>query len=312
MVKAIVVNKFGGPEAMEYGDFKDPVPGTDQSLVDVRMVGVNYADTYQVENSYFYFLNQYAPMVPGVEASFILDNKRFIGFTDSGAYAEKAIVHKKKMFEIPDGVLEDEALAALSQGSTAYGLVNYACEIKKGDLVLINGASSGLAIILIQLCKMAGADVIAVTSNEKKIEFIKTLNVDFTCINSFDEINKLLDSIGRKPDLIMDSYGGKSFMQYYKMLSDTGHICTYGASAREGLPSPAKEIGSLKTSSIFWGTKEFSDRDKLSKAVYFILDLIKNKKIKIAIEDKMELKDARKVHEKIRARNTIGKIVLTV
>jgi NADPH2:quinone reductase len=311
-MKAIVINKFGGPEVIEYGDFKDPIPGTDQFLVDVKMVGVNYADTYQIENSYFYFMAASTPMVPGVEASFVMDNKNFVGFTESGSYAEKATVHKRKMFEVPDGISEEEALAALSQGTTAYGLVNYACKIKRGDLVLINGASSGLSIILIQLCKMIGAEVIAVTSSEKKIEFVKNLNVDFACLNNFDEIEKLIASIGRKPDFIMDSYGGRSFMKYYNILSDQGHICTYGASAREGLPPAVKEAGSLKTASIFWGTKEFSDRDKLSQAVYYIFDLIKTKKIKITVGDKMELKDAKAMHEKMRNRDTIGKNVLVV
>ncbi len=311
-MKAIVVNKFGGPDVMEYTDFPEPVASKDQFLVDVRMVGVNYADTYQIENSYFYLAKSGPPIVPGVEASFAIDNKIFVGFTDSGSYAEKAIVHKKKMFEVPDGVLEEEALATLSQGVTAYGLVNYACKIKNGDLVLINGASSGLAIILIQLCKMAGAKVIGVTSSQKKIDFIKTLGVDFACLNDFDEIEKAIESAGRKPNVIMDSYSGKSFIKYYEILSDDGHICTYGASAREGLPRPIKETDSLKTTSIFWGTKEFQDRDKLSKTVYYLLDLIKNKKLTIVVGDKMELKDAKQMHLKIRGRNTLGKVVLTV
>lgn len=311
-MKAIVVKTFGGPDVMEYTDFDEPIPSKDQVLVDVDMIGVNYSDTYQTESSYFYLAKGEPPIIPGLEASFTIDNKKFVGFTDSGSYAEKAIVHKKKMFEVPEGILEEEALAALCQGVTAYGLVNYECKIKAGDLVLINGASGGLAMILIQLCKMAGAEVIGVTSSNKKIDFIKTLDVDFACLNDFDEIENIINSIGRKPNFIMDSYGGKSFTKYYDMLSDDGHICTYGASAREGAPAPVKKNNSLKKTSMFWGTREFQDRDKLNKTVNYLFDLIKNKKLKITVGEKMELKDAKLMHLKMRRRNTFGKIVLTV
>jgi NADPH2:quinone reductase len=50
-MKAIVVKSFGGPEVMEYVDYRDPTPVKNQVLVDTRMIGVNYADTYQTENS---------------------------------------------------------------------------------------------------------------------------------------------------------------------------------------------------------------------------------------------------------------------
>jgi len=311
-MKAIVINKFGGPEVIEYEDYNEPTPTQNQILVNIRMVGVSFFDTYQIENSHFILKSETPPIVPGVEASFSIDNKIFVGFTESGSYAEKSVVDKTKMFEVPEGVMEEEALSALSQGVTAYGLVNYACKIKKGDLVLINGASSGLSMILIQLCKMAGADVIGVTSSQKKIDFIKTLGVDFACLNSFNEIEKTLRSIGRKPNLIMDSYSGRSFMKYYEILSDDGHICTYGASAKEGIQTPNRKTDSLKTFSIFWGTKEFSDREKLKNAVNYIFNLIKTKKLKIVIGDKMELKNAKLMHEKIRNRNTFGKLILTI
>jgi NADPH2:quinone reductase len=216
------------------------------------------------------------------------------------------------MFEVPEGVTEEEALACLSQGITAYGLVNYACQIKKGDLVLINGASSGLAVILIQLCKLAGAEVIGVTSNEKKIKFIKTLNVDFACLDNFDEMEKLIERIGRKPNLIMDSYGNSSFAKYYEILSDEGHICTYGASGRKGLPKPIQNSESLKKVSIFWATKEFQDRNKFVKAVNYLFDLIKTQQLQIVIGDTMKLKDAKSMHEKMRNRDTIGKLILEI
>lgn len=309
-MKAIVVKSFGGPEVMEYVDYRDPTPVKNQVLVDTRMIGVNYADTYQTENSYL--VQSLPPVIPGIEASFMIDGDLFVGHTSSGAYAEKILVNRDRMFKVPDGVSEQEALSVVCQGTTAYGIVNDICNIKDGDLVLVNGASSAVGMILIQLCKLYGATVIGVTGSKKKIDFVKDLGADFVCIDSMSEIKKITDSIGKKPKFILESYGGKHFMQYYSMLDTAGHICSYGASSREGLP-PMHIRDLLKDTKIvsgFWGTKIFADSEKLSTAVNDLFDLIKNKKIKIIIGDTMYLSNAKEMHEKIRNRNTIGKLIL--
>jgi NADPH2:quinone reductase len=311
-MKAIVVKSFGGPEVMEYTDYKEPIPGKGQFLVNTRMIGVNYADTYQTENSYL--IQTMPPVIPGIEASFVLDNKLFIGYASSGAYAEKIIINEDKMFEVPDGVTEEEALCVMVQGSTAYGIVNDVCNILPGDLVLVNGASGTTGMILAQLCKLAGAKVIGVSSDEEKLNVVKTLGLDYVCLDNVDEINKLIKSIGSKPKFIMESYGGRSFMTYYGLLATNGHICSYGASSREGLPAiQLRELlKDSRTISGFWGNRVFLQNPaKLKVVVENLFDLIKNKKIKIVIGEKMSLKDAKLMHEKIRSRSTCGKLILT-
>lgn len=309
-MKAIVVKSFGGPEVMEYIEHKDPIPSKNQVLVETRMIGVNYADTYQTENSYL--VQTLPPVIPGIEASFLLDGKLFVSHTASGAYAEKVIVNKDRMFEVPDGVTEEEALSMVCQGTTAYGILKYICDIKNGDLVLINGSSSAVGMILIQLCKLYGATVIAVTGSEEKIDFVKNFGADFVCLDNQSEIKKIIKDIGRSPKFILESYGGSLFSFYYNLLEPGGHICSYGASTREGLPSiNIREI--LKDTKIvsgFWATKLFKDNEKLSEAVSHLFDLVKNKKIKIIVGEKMDLKEARAMHEKIRSRSTVGKLIL--
>jgi NADPH2:quinone reductase len=311
-MKAVVVKSFGGPEVMEYIDYKEPVPNKNQFLVNTRMIGVNYADTYQTENSYL--IQTLPPVVPGIEASFMLNNKLFIGYASSGAYAEKILVEENKIFEVPDGVTEEEALSVMVQGSTAYGIVNYMCNIMPGDLVLINGVSGATGIILSQLCKLAGAIVIGVSSSQEKLNIVKELGLDYVCINDITEINKLIKSIGSRPKFIMESYGGRHFLDYYNLLSTNGHICSYGASSREGLPElQLREIlKDSRTISGFWGNKVFlQNPSKLKPVVENLFELIKTKKIKIIIGEKMNLKNAKEMHEKIRSRSTYGKLILT-
>lgn len=310
MMKAIVVNKFGGPEVMELSNFKEPVPKSNQILVNTRMIGVNYADTYQTENSYL--VQSLPPVIPGIEASFTIDGKLFVGHTASGAYAEKSVVNLDRVFEVPDGVSEEEALSVVCQGTTAYGILKYFCDVKPGDLVLINGASSAVGMILIQMCKMYGAIVIAVTGNQKKMDFVKSLGADFVCLDNMYEVRSTISQAGSKPKFIIESYGGKHFKNYYSILSTGGQICSYGASSRDGLPHiEIRDI--LKDSKIvsgFWGTKIFEDSIKLNTAVAELFDLIKDKKIKIVVGEVMNLEDAKFMHEKIRSRETFGKLIL--
>ncbi len=309
-MKAIVVKSFGGPEVMEYTDYREPTPVKDQVLVETRMIGVNYADTYQTENSYL--VQSLPPVIPGIEASFKLNGDLFIGHASSGAYAEKMLVKKDRMFKVPEGVTEQEALSVICQGTTAYGIVRDMCKIKNDDLVLINGASSAVGIILVQLCKLYGASVIAVAGSQNKIDNLKNLGADFVSLDNLNEIKQVIKAIGRKPNVVLESYGGKHFMDYYSMLESGGHICSYGASSREGLPSiQIREL--LKDSKIvsgFWGTKIFENNDRLSAAVNDLFNLIKDKKIKIIIGDVMSLENAKVMHEKIRSRDTFGKLIL--
>ena len=310
MMKAIVVNKFGGPEVMELSDFKEPDPKANQILVNTRMIGVNYADTHQTENSYL--VKSLPPIIPGAEASFLIDGKLFVGQTASGSYAEKAIVDLDRVFEVPDGVSEEEALSVVFQGTTAYGILKYFCDVKPGDLVLINGASSAVGMILVQMCKMSGATVIGVTGSQKKIDFVKSLGADFVCLDNMSDVRKVISEAGSKPKFIIESYGGKHFMSYYSVLSTGGQICSYGSSSRDDLPRiEIRDI--LKDSKIvsgFWGTKIFEDKIKLNESIEFLFDLIKNKKIKIVIGEVMNLEDAKIMHEKIRNRETAGKLIL--
>ena len=309
-MKAIVVKSFGGPEVMECVDYRDPVPVKDQVLVTTRMIGVNYADTYQTENSYL--VQTLPPVIPGIEASFTIDGKLFVGHTASGSYAEKVIVNIDRVFEVPSGVSEEEALSVVCQGTTAYGILKYFCDVNPGDLVLINGASSAVGMILVQMCKMYGATVIAVTGSQKKMDFVKSLGADFVCLDSMTEVRKAISQAGTKPKFIIESYGGKHFMSYYSVLSTGGQICSYGASSRDGLPHiQIRDI--LKDSKIvsgFWGTKIFEDKIKLNEAIEYLFDLIKNKKIKIVVGEIINLEDAKIMHEKIRNRETFGKLVL--
>ena len=108
-MKAIQITEFGGPEKMSLIDIADPVPGDSEVLLDVLKIGINYADTHQVENSYL--SAQTLPLIPGVEVvGRTPDGKRVLALVSSGGYAEKATAHKGALIPIPDAISDEDAL----------------------------------------------------------------------------------------------------------------------------------------------------------------------------------------------------------
>ena len=115
MMKAMQITEFGGPEKMSFIDLPEPVPGADEVLLDVLSIGINYADTHQVENSYL--SAQTLPLIPGIEVvGRTPDGTRVLALVSSGGYAQKATAHKGALIPIPDAVSDEDALCMLVQG----------------------------------------------------------------------------------------------------------------------------------------------------------------------------------------------------
>lgn len=304
-MKAAVVKKFGDENSIEICDTEEPALLEGHIIASTRMIGVNYSDTHQTENTYL--IQKLPPIIPGATSTIYYNDKKFVCITSSGAYAEKILVNKNHMFEIPEGILEEEALACISQGMTAYNIVNDICKVKSNDLVLINAASSVVGMFLIQMCKNIGANVAAVTSSEEKLNFVKSLGADIL-INELD-VKKYKDIA---PSVIMESYGGQKFLNYYRMLKPNGIICAYGSSYREKYSNlnMLDLVKDSKTVSGFWVKKSLEDLNKFKNDLNQIFNLILSDKIKVKIGQRANLEDCKTVHYNIRNRNSIGKSVL--
>ena len=119
MMKAIQITEFGGPEKMALVDLDIPTPGADEVLLDVLSIGINYADTHQVENSYL--VPQNLPLVPGIEVvGRTPDGTRVVALVSSGGYAQKVTANKLGMIKVPEGVSVGDML----QGFGPMGPIN--------------------------------------------------------------------------------------------------------------------------------------------------------------------------------------------
>ena len=297
---------------MNYLDLPDPVAGADEALLDVTAIGINYADTHQTENSYL--SPQTLPMIPGIEVVGTHAGKRYLASVSSGGYAQKAIAHKSIMIPIPDSVSDQDALCMLVQGSTAGHLLKTMGHLEKGQSVIIHAAAGGVGTIAIQLAKLWGAKVIAVTSSDEKAELAKKLGADQVVDAANEDLSKALRDAnsGRGVNLILEMVGGKTFDQSLLALGTFGKLITFGMASRTA-PTPIHP-GALmhgsKTVAGFWLANCFGKKELFNDVIEELFALISEGKLKPVIGATFPLSQAQAAHKSMLARESVGKIAL--
>jgi NADPH2:quinone reductase len=311
-MKAIQITAFGGPEVMNLLELPDPIAGADEVLLDVTAIGINYADTHQTENSYL--SPQTLPMIPGIEVVGTNGGKRYLATVSSGGYAQKAVAHKSSLIAIPDTVTDQQALCMLVQGSTAWHLLKTMGHIEAGQSVVVHAAAGGVGTIAIQLAKMWGAKVIAVTSSSTKGELAKSLGADVLVDANAEELGKAIREAngGRGVDLVLEMVGGKTFDQSLLALGTFGKLITFGMASRTA-PTPVHP-GALmhgsKTISGFWLANCFGKKELLNNVIEELFQLIADGKLKPVIGATFPLSQAADAHKSMLARESVGKIAL--
>lgn len=311
-MRAIQISEFGGPDVMKMVELVDPVPGAGEVLLNVTAVGINYADTHQTENSYL--SPQTLPLVPGIEVVGTHEGKRYLASVSSGGYAEKAVAHKAAIFPIPESVTDEQALCMLIQGTTAWHLLKTMGHLKAGESVVIHAAAGGVGTIAIQLAKLWGAKVIAVTSSEEKAALASSLGADEVVDANSENLGKALRAAngGKSVDIVLEMVGGATFDQSLLALGDFGRLLTFGMASRTA-PTPVHP-GALmhgsKTISGFWLANCFGKKEMMNDVIDELFALISEGKLKPVIGGTYPLAEAADAHRAMLARVTTGKIVL--
>lgn len=311
-MKAIQISEFGGPEVMKLVDINQPKPGTDEVLLDVTSIGINYADTHQVENSYL--SPQSLPLVPGIEVVGTHDGKRYLAAVSSGGYAEKALAHTSSLFPIPNSVTDNQALCMLVQGTTAWHLLKTMAHLQTGESVVVHAAAGGVGTLAIQLAKLWGGNVIAVTSSPDKAALAKSLGADALVDAAEPDLAKAIRTAngGKGVDIVLEMVGGPTFDQSLLALADFGRLITFGMASRTA-PTPIHP-GALmhgsKTVAGFWLANCFGKPALLDDVLVELFQLVADGKLKPVIGATYPLDQAVAAHQAMLARGTTGKIVL--
>jgi len=322
-MKAIQIARVGGPEVMALAEIPQPQPQPHEALIAVRAIGVNFIDCYYREGRYkaaLPFVNgQEAAgevVAVGVEVTTAKVGDRVAWANILGAYAEFAAVDAARLVPLPDALAFDQAAAALLQGMTAHYLSHALHAIKAGETALVHAAAGGVGLLLTQMCKRAGARVIATVGAEAKAQLAREAGADEVILydrEDFEAATKRLTD-GRGVDVIYDGVGKTTFKKDLHLLRPRGVLALFGAASG---PAPQIDPIDLCTHGSLFLTRPtlkdyVSTREELLATAGGVYQQIVDGKLKLRIGARYPLAEAAEAHRDLEGRKTTGKVLLEI
>jgi NADPH:quinone reductase-like Zn-dependent oxidoreductase len=318
-MRAVQITRFGGPEVLDVVDVPEPEAGPGQTLYDVRAAGINYADTHQSENSYL--APQQLPLIPGAEfVGSSAGGPRVVGLLDGGGYAEKVAAHDRLTWPVPDGVTDEQALAVVLQGSTAYHLLRTSAHLAAGETVVVIAGAGGVGSLAVQLARRWGAGrVIATASSPEKRALTEELGADASVDPALadDDPKSFTAALreangGRPVDVVLEMTGGNVFAGSLSALAPFGRVVTYGMAARQETAAVPPGMLLQKSRAVigFWLAHCMVRPAMLDDAMAELLPLVADGALRPVIGGRYPLSAVREAHQDLLARRTTGKLVL--
>jgi NADPH2:quinone reductase len=224
------------------------------------------------------------------------------------------LVNPAQVIPLPDQVSDGAALAMMVQGITAYHILKTVGHFKAGESVVVHAGAGGVGSLAIQLAKLWGGFVIAVTSSDEKKKLCKELGADVVVDANVEDMNAALRAAngGKSVDLVLEMVGGKTFDQSLEALAMFGRIVIYGMASRT-MPTPvhpATLMGKSKSIAGFWLVNCLGKKEMMQDVFVELFGLIISGKLKPVVGATYPLSKAVEAHQAMLARKTVGKIVL--
>ena len=329
-MKAIQIERFGGPSELWLADVPKPQPGPGEVLVKLAYAGVNYIDVYMRNGSYArsHTYKTPLPMTIGMEGAGTVAQlgAGVAGFRvgepvayclSRGSYAEFAVVPSWKLVPVPADLDLRIATALMLQGSTAHYLSHSAFPLRPGNTCLVHAGAGGVGQLLIQLAKRAGATVITTVGSEEKAELARRRGADHTVlyrtVDFAEEVKRLTD--GKGVDVVYDSVGKDTLMRSLRCLKRRGLCVSFGASS--GQPEPVASARSRRgrigiphaaASCRLHGER----RDEIGGRAGELFAAHRAGHLQVAIDTEFPLGQAAAAHAAIEGRATRGKLLLNI
>jgi len=321
---AIFMDRYGGPEVLQYRAITVPKPNTDEVRIRQRFVGVNYIDIY-TRTGYFNLVTP--PGILGMEAVGVIEivgggvrgfhtgDRVAYACVPPGAYTSLRNMKTDYLVRLPDFLSDELAAASLLKGITASFLLHEVYAVKSGDVVLAHAAAGGVGLLLCQWAKALGATVIGTTSSDEKAERLRKIGVDHVINYSREDFASVALEItkGKGVDVVYDAVGKDTFESSLRALRPRGTLISFGQASGD---IGAYEIGKLANKSITLSRPNYGHYTDSTEAVNLhaqrFFDQLRMGNIIVDSPAKLSLSDAHTAHTKIASRETVGSIVLWV
>jgi NADPH2:quinone reductase len=321
-MKAIRVLEHGGSDKLTVADIAVPEPKAGQVLVKVAAAGVNFIDIYQRMGLY----PVPTPFTPGQEGAGTVEavgegvdhikaGDRVTWYHASpNSYGEYAVLPANVLLPVPSGIELKVAASSMLQGMTAHYLSHSTYQLKPGDICLIHAAAGGTGMLLVQMAKMLGAQVIGTTSTQEKAQRARKAGCDevilYTEQDFESETRRLTD--GRGVDVVYDSVGKSTWEKSLNCLRPRGMMVTFGNASGPVDPIPPLLLSAK--GSIYLTRPKLADYSSTPEELKWragdVLGWVELGKLRITIEREYSLAEAGRAHDDLAGRKTSGKLLL--
>ncbi len=307
-MKAILIERYGGPEVLQYKEVSIPTLNSDEILVHVHNAGVGAFDVH-VRDGWYKDSSYYSlPIILGWELSGVVDA---IGtdvshfkkgdpvfahtsvYRNGGANAEYAAIKENEAALKPASISHAQAAAASLNALTAWQALFDIAHIAAGQKILIHAAAGGVGHLAVQLAKWKGAHVIGTASARNK-EFCLSLGADEVIDYTTTPFEKMVHNV----DIVLDTVGGDTLLKSFLVTKKNGIVIS------------TIDFENIKKAVDFGVKGETIVVTPNSHQLSEIGKLLSTGKIKAHIEAVFPLKNAAKAHRLVQGGHVRGKILL--
>ncbi|MCM2677555.1 quinone oxidoreductase family protein [Alkalicoccobacillus plakortidis] len=322
-MKAVIINRYGGPEVLEYTDIPRPEPQADEVLIRVLKTSVNFADlkSRRGKKGKAEFpailgldlvgrVEQVGQHVRDVEVG-----QKVIAFPKHGSYAEYAIANEQLVYAIPDDMDLTCAAASPIVAFLSYKLLKDIGGIQPDHSVLIHSGSGGVGSTAIQLAKHFNAHTIFSTVGDLEKAHVPIVYGADEVYSYQDFSQQILNETnGKGVDLILDSVGGEVTSRSLECLAPYGRLVHFGQSSGEQANVSKDDVHSSCRSFLGYslGTTRKLRPNQLQDISHKVIQLLHLGLINVHVGHEFLLEDVAEAHRLMEKRQHTGKIILTV
>lgn len=342
-MRKVVVSRPGGYRRLQLEEGPDPPPQPGEVAIAVAAAGVNYADCV-IRMGWYESAGEHAgwPITPGFEVAGtvcalgegVTDppvGTAVFAVTRFGGYASRVAVPRHQVFRLP-GELDAAAGAGFpTVFLTAYYALFEAAHPRPGSRILVHSAAGGVGGALVQLARIADAEVVGVVGAAHKVEAVRRLGAHAVIDKSGEDLWAAAERHARGGyDVVLDGNGVATLKQSYRHLAPTGRLVTYGFHSmfprRGGRPNvlrlaldylrtprfhPVRMANENRSVLAFNLSYLFERRDLLAEAMGRLLEWLSAGRIQPPPLTRYPVERVADAHRDLESGQTVGKLVLT-
>ena len=327
MARAIQIQQFGGPEAMQMVDLAVGQPGPGEVRIRHEACGLNYIDVYQRTGLYPNPL----PLTLGMEGAGVIEavgegvthlkagDRAAYASNPPGSYSEARVMPAKTVCKLPDGIAFDTAAGMMLKGLTAQYLLKRTQPqggLQPGDHVLWHAAAGGVGLIACQWARAMGLQLIATAGSAAKcalaLEHGAAQAIDYRKENFVERVKDITKGAGVK--VVYDSVGKDTWDGSLDCLRPFGLMASFGNASGPVAPFAPGILGMKGSLYVTRATlfTHIATREATQAMADDLFAVVQSGAVKIRIDQRYALADVAQAHRDLEARKTTGSSVLVV